>query len=79
MDLGKNIDCAKKKVLFWRFLRAFSTQNLDIFTQTLLNEELNSSFIHVHHVRVRILRQSTILFCRLQLPSIVEVFSPNTL
>ena len=34
-----------------------------IFTQVLLNEELNSSFIYVHHVRVRILRQSTILFC----------------
>ena len=34
-----------------------------IFTQILLNEELNSSFIYVHHVRVRILMQSTILFC----------------
>ena len=31
MDLGQKIDCAKNKLfLFWCFLRAFSTQNLEV-------------------------------------------------
>ena len=43
MDLGYKIDCAKnKRFFFWCFLRAFSTQNLDVPSSSLL-------LLHFHH------------------------------
>ena len=52
MDLGLKIDCAerKKRFSFWCFLRAFSTQNLDMY---ILDVELTPLCTSHRHILFR--------------------------